>query len=347
MTTDCRNYLLFTANNVNYSIGTINLTKGGIIWFFFLFIRRINPVFHYILTPKKFVLWKKQKTGMEAMQHLLEQLTVMYLLLIRNPSTCLKKLKTRRGNGTKKFKQGGAEINPDRVIATNKNDPSAGRKNSRSKRRNLRQLDQKKSGTNSGADLGTIMKAQLKAGQYTLKPAEVIKLINAADSLRDMILIKLMARAGLRRDEAVSLDIRDIDFDRRRLEIIGKGFKGRTIPVAAEILQDITFYIGPRKKGPVFRKVQARGKQANLANYHVNRILKDTGNRAGLKNPNPRLKNINPHCLRHTFARTLKDKGVSIEVIQNIMGHSSYKTTMDVYGLLSIDEMQSKLEAVL
>lgn len=194
---------------------------------------------------------------------------------------------------------------------------------------------------------GGEMKNQLKAGQYPLKPNQVQKLIDAAENLRDRILIKLLARAGLRRDEAVSIEIKDIDFDRRRLNIIGKGFKGRTIPVAAEILQDITFYIGNRKSGPVFRKVQRQSKQANLANYYLNDILKKAGKRAKLINPNPRLKNINPHCLRHTFARTLKDKGVSVEVIQNMMGHSSYKTTMDVYGLLSIDDMQKQLEAIL
>jgi hypothetical protein len=36
----------------------------------------------------------------------------------------------------------------------------------------------------------------------------------------------------------------------------------------------------------------------------------------------------------------LKSKGFSAEWIQNFLGHESYKTTMDMYGTLSIDEMQ-------
>ena len=190
------------------------------------------------------------------------------------------------------------------------------------------------------------MKHQLKAGQYTLKPAEIEKLINAAGSLRDRIIIKLLARAGLRRDEAASIDIRDIDFDRRRLEVIGKGFKGRTIPLGADILQDITFYMGSRRSGPLFPKVRKDGKQANLANYHLNHIVARAGVRAGLIHPNKRMKNINPHCLRHSFARVLKDRGLSLEVIQNLLGHNSYKTTMDTYGLLSIDDIQKQMESI-
>jgi len=40
----------------------------------------------------------------------------------------------------------------------------------------------------------------------------------------------------------------------------------------------------------------------------------------------------------------LKYKGFSAEWIQNFLGHASYKTTMDMYGTLSIDEMQQEVE---
>ena len=55
-------------------------------------------------------------------------------------------------------------------------------------------------------------------------------------------------------------------------------------------------------------------------------MLTKVGEKAGIENPAPGLKNINPHCLRHSYARHLKDAGMSIEAIQNIMGHSSFKT---------------------
>jgi hypothetical protein len=56
-------------------------------------------------------------------------------------------------------------------------------------------------------------------------------------------------------------------------------------------------------------------------------IIEQTGKRADIANPNPRLKNLNPHLLRHSIARFLKNKGFSAEWVQNFLGHESYKTT--------------------
>ncbi len=72
----------------------------------------------------------------------------------------------------------------------------------------------------------------------------------------------------------------------------------------------------------------------------VNHIVEQVGVRAGIDNPNPRLTHLNPHIFRHSIARWLKSRGVSAEWIQNFLGHQSYKTTMDMYGTISIDEMQ-------
>jgi integrase len=68
------------------------------------------------------------------------------------------------------------------------------------------------------------------------------------------------------------------------------------------------------------------------------------GRRAGISNPNPILKHINPHIFRHSIARYLKNKGFLAEWIQNFVGDASYKTTMDMYGRLSIDEKQQEAE---
>src|SRR5215467_4769001 len=72
----------------------------------------------------------------------------------------------------------------------------------------------------------------------------------------------------------------------------------------------------------------------------VNHIVETIGVKAGVTNPNPRLMHLNPHLFRHSIARFLKSKCFSAEWIQNFLGHESYKTTMDMYGTLSIDEMQ-------
>lgn len=72
----------------------------------------------------------------------------------------------------------------------------------------------------------------------------------------------------------------------------------------------------------------------------VNHIIEKTGDVAGIENPNPARAHLNPHLFRHSIARFLKSKGFTAEWIQNFLGHESYKTTMDMYGTISIDEMQ-------
>ena len=62
----------------------------------------------------------------------------------------------------------------------------------------------------------------------------------------------------------------------------------------------------------------------------INHITAKAGKKVGIENPNPRFKHINPHIFRHSIARYLKNKGFSVEWIQNFLGHASYKTMMDM-----------------
>lgn len=184
-------------------------------------------------------------------------------------------------------------------------------------------------------------KYQLKAAAYHLQLSEIKKLFFTTNSFRDRCLLKSLFWAGLRREEAVNLDVRDIDFERKRIKVRGKGDKIRTVPIIDdEFLHDIKHLLGGRTDGPVFSK--SNGQQLTVR--MVNHITRIAGEKAGLKNPNPKLQHINPHIFRHSIARFLKSKGFAAEWVQNFLGHASYKTTMDMYGTLSIDEMQQEAE---
>ena len=111
---------------------------------------------------------------------------------------------------------------------------------------------------------------------------------------------------------------------------------GRLPLIADEYLSDLLILISSRKTGPIFLSNRNRLMAPRL----VNHIVATLGTKAGVINPNPRLTHLNPHLFRHSIARFLKSKGFSAEWIQNFLGHESYKTTMDMYGTLSIDEMQ-------
>jgi integrase len=170
-------------------------------------------------------------------------------------------------------------------------------------------------------------------------------LLLSASNFRDRCLIKTLWWLGVRRSELVHLDVRDFDQARKRMTVHkGKGGKTRVIPIIHdEYLSDLLMLIGSRKTGPIF--LSNRNRAMSLRS--VNRIVSNLGDQAGIVNPNPRLTHSNPHLFRHSIARFLKSKRFSAEWIQNFLGHESYQTTMDMYGTLSIDEMQEVAERLL
>ena len=186
---------------------------------------------------------------------------------------------------------------------------------------------------------------QLAASAYHLKPSDLRKLLLTASNFRDRCLIKTLWWLGVRRSELINLDVRDVDVERKRVTIHkGKGGKTRVIPIINdEYLSDLRLLIGSRKTGPIFLSNRNRG----MAPRSVNHIVATLGAQGGVANPNPRLSHLNPHLFRHSIARFLKSKRFSAEWIQNFLGHESYKTTMDMYGTLSIDEMQEVAERLL
>ena len=189
-------------------------------------------------------------------------------------------------------------------------------------------------------------KRQLKAGQYCLKDKQVQKLMDCCLNIRDRLIIELAAFAGLRRTEIATLEVKDVDFNNNVLNVLGKGQKERSIPVKPETIQNLKFWLGKRKKGYVFPSKRKDSEFPHMGPDVINTITRDAGKRAGVKNPNPRLKSINPHSLRHYYARWLKSNNVRIETIAALLGHSDVKTTLNEYGNQSLSEIQDELEKI-
>jgi integrase len=163
---------------------------------------------------------------------------------------------------------------------------------------------------------------QLAASAYHLKPSDLQKLLLSASNFRDRCLLKTLWWLGVRRSELTTLDVRDVDVERKRVIIRkGKGGKTRVVPVINdEYLSDLLMLIGGRKTGPIFLSNRHRA----MSLRSVNRIVATLGVQAGISNPNPRLTHLNPHLFRRAIARFLKPKRFSAEWIQNFLGHESY-----------------------
>ena len=66
--------------------------------------------------------------------------------------------------------------------------------------------------------------------------------------------------------------------------------------------------------------------------------------KANIKNPNPKLTNMNPHIFRHSFSRLSLAAGIPFNMVQRIAGHADARTTLQMYGIPSITDTQELYE---
>jgi len=185
--------------------------------------------------------------------------------------------------------------------------------------------------------------------QFHLSEEQIKQLIKHADKLRDKVIIKLLAYCGLRRFELAKIKISDVNLETNKISIRGKKNIDRLATMFSDqLVEDLKIYmqyvLNNAKQGYLFPAVSSLNDKEHITPTQINRIVAKAGHRAQLNNPIPELKNINPHILRHSCARILKDRGLSLEVVQRVLGHLSFKTTMDLYGTKSISEMDDELK---
>ena len=179
------------------------------------------------------------------------------------------------------------------------------------------------------------MKSQLKHSEYSLNPHEVRHIINSAESFRDRLIIKCLYYGGMRVGEVERLEVQDIDFMRNVIHIRhSKNDKTRSIPfIDSDFKSDIRHFIGPKTKDRIFK----------ISKRQMQNVVRNVGNTANLKHPNPGNKYINCHLFRHSIARHLKGAKYQLEWIQKFLGHTKLETTADQYGTISLNEMQLEL----
>lgn len=181
------------------------------------------------------------------------------------------------------------------------------------------------------------MDYQARNSEFSLTPAQLQELIESAPSLRDSLVIKLFVFTAIRRAELRMLTKRDLDIRHHRVLVRrGKGGKQRILYLPETLTYTLNNY--SKKLRSLYLFPGRGGRPMSLRN--INYIVSKAGRLAALKNPNPRYGNITPHLLRHSFARNWKRAGGSLESLQRILGHSSLKTTMDIYGTESQHETE-------
>jgi site-specific recombinase XerD len=135
---------------------------------------------------------------------------------------------------------------------------------------------------------------------------------DGALGLRNRALLELVYSAGLRSNEAVTLDLADVDFEQEQLRVRGKGGKERVVPLGEEAARWLARYLRDA------RPELARGAENAL-------FLSARGRR--LDTSTLRRLFAHPHRLRHAFATHLLEGGADLRTIQELLGHSSLSTT--------------------
>ncbi|MEK6904704.1 MAG: site-specific integrase [Nanoarchaeota archaeon] len=180
---------------------------------------------------------------------------------------------------------------------------------------------------------------------YYLSMDEINKIIAASKNLRDRVVLKILARTGMRRFELCQLLVKHIDFNAKSIYIpLGKNKKPRSVPIDDDTLQDIKFYIGSRQHGKL---IQSNNKKSDgIDETRVNAIVKNTAKKAGVKHPDPAREHLNPHIFRHSFIRHMIKQGVPPNYVQQIAGHSDIKVTLQMYGVPSFKDVQEEYQKV-
>ena len=155
--------------------------------------------------------------------------------------------------------------------------------------------------------------------------------------LRDKALLVIFYSCGLRRTEAVSLDLGDIYFDKERIHVRkGKNYKERFVPINrrnAEILEDYIFeareqFVNTHLSDALFVSRQGRRMQGMSLAIRLQKIVQASNNKEIAE------KGITLHSLRHSIATHLLQQGVALEAIKTFLGHSSLESTQIYVHLL-------------
>lgn len=148
---------------------------------------------------------------------------------------------------------------------------------------------------------------------------ELDALRSACRNTKERAIIELLATTGIRVSELTKLDLSDVDFSKLTVHVRqGKGGKSRTVYMTDVTRIHVQRYLFARKSdNPAL--IQSR-----KGRYNPNgiwKLLQSIGDRAGVTD-------VYPHRFRHTLASNLASRGVPIQEIQKILGHSGINTTL-------------------
>jgi integrase/recombinase XerC len=159
----------------------------------------------------------------------------------------------------------------------------------------------------------------------SLDPADVSAFLADLGTHRDRAIVLLMVFGGLRAAEVRSLRLCDVDQGRRRVRVVGKGGRDRTVPVDGAFFAELAAYLRLERppglrtpecfvvlRGPTAGRTMTEAGMRSMFRYH--RAVSGATR-------------VRPHRLRHTYGTELAAAGIDLLVLRELMGHASPETT--------------------
>ena len=173
----------------------------------------------------------------------------------------------------------------------------------------------------------------MKTVKETYSDEELEEMRDSCDEIRDLALIDFLSSTGVRVGELVNLNIKDIDFENRSCVVLGKGSKQREVYFDARTKIHLQNYLSTRADNNQALFVSLLHPFNRLKISGVEIRLRELGNKININR-------VHPHKFRRTMATKAIDKGMPIEQVQVLLGHSKIDTTLE-YAMVNQNNVRN------
>ncbi len=165
-----------------------------------------------------------------------------------------------------------------------------------------------------------------------LSKDEVKSILESPTNLKHRAMLSLIYACGLRRSELLNLTLKDILSDRNLLFIRqSKGKKDRVVPISIKLIDMLRDYYKAFKPKMWLFEGQLPGEKYSERSIQL--VLNQAVTKAKINKP------VSLHWLRHSYATHLLENGTDLRYIQELLGHSSSRTT-EIYTHVSTKNLQ-------
>ena len=174
---------------------------------------------------------------------------------------------------------------------------------------------------------------------------EILSLPNTSTKhgIRDLAILTLLYDSGARVQELITLNVCDINFDNKTLNLYGKGRKSRTIPLLKQTIKILEKYIKIYNINSNNSLLFFNNRKEPLTRMGITYIINKYVKIAKKKNSIEFQIKVTPHIFRHSKAMHLLESGVNLVYIRDFLGHKSVITT-EIYAKANPETKRNAIE---